>query len=342
MPQNPVTLKDLAEALKVSPSTISRALRDSPQISQHTKKAVWDLAAKWKYQPNLIAKRLLTKRSNMVGVIVPEISYYFNSEAIKGIEDILLKEGFNLSICQTHESYDREVAHCENLMANQVDGIISSISGEARAWNHFKHIQEKGTPLVLFDRGFNVPNISKVMIDNEAAARQGVEHLLERGCRRIAFLMGPENMPIAYARKKGYLRALKAAGLTYDPQLTCHCTFSTDMGFRNALELLRCPDRPDAIFTINDRIGIGALAAVRQAGLCVPEDVAVLGFNDEPYAALISPGLSTISQPAYKMGQEAARMLLYQLAHPMAAPQFKILRTKLVIRESTGGTRLSK
>ncbi len=339
--QNPITLKDLAEALKVSPSTISRALRDSPQISQNTKKAVWELAAKWKYQPNLVAKRLLTKRSNMVGVIVPEISYYFNSEAIKGIEDILLKEGFNLSICQTHESYDREVAHCENLMANQVDGIISSISGEARAWNHFKHIQEKGTPLVLFDRGFNVPNISKVMIDNEAAARHGVQHLLERGCRRIAFLMGPENMPIAHARKKGYLSALKTAGIAFDPHLTRHCTFSTDMGFSNALELLQL-NRPDAIFTINDRIGIGALAAVRQSGLRVPEDVAVLGFNDEPYAALISPGLSTISQPAYKMGQEAARMLLYQLAHPLADPQFKILRTKLVIRGSTEKVEPSK
>lgn len=335
MSQQPVTLKDLAKALNVSPSTVSRALKDSHEISDETKQAVWRLAQKLNYQPNLIAQRLLSRRSYTVGVIVPEISYYFNSEAIRGIEDVLLQEGYNLTICQTHESYDREVQHCENLLANRVDGIISSISGETQQLTHFRRIRELGIPLVLFDRGFNVPHVSKVMIDNEAAAATGVAHLIATGCRRIAFLMGPANLPIANARKRGYLRALAAAGLPADPARIAHCAFSTDMGLAAALQLLQLSPRPDALFAINDRIGVGVLAAARQLGLHVPDDLSVLGFNDEPYSALLSPGLTTILQPAYQMGQEAARMFLRQLEQPDAPPETRILPTKLVLREST-------
>ena len=337
MSRQPVTLKDLAKALGVSPSTVSRALKDSHEISDATKQAVWRLAQKLDYQPNLIAQRLLSRRSYTVGVIVPEISYFFNSEAIRGIEDILLKAGYNLTICQTHESYSREVQHCENLLANRVDGIISSISGETQQLAHFHRIREQGIPLVLFDRGFNVPNVSKVMIDNEEAAATGVAHLIGTGCRRIAFLMGPANLPIANARKRGYLRALEAAAIPFDPALTCHCQFSGDMGLAAAMRLLRLSPRPDAIFAINDRIALGVLAAARKLGLRVPEDLSVLGFNDEPYSALLSPSLSTILQPAYPMGQEAARMFLRQLEDPAAPPEVRILQTRLVVRESTRG-----
>lgn len=335
MPSNRTTIKDMAAMLNVSPSTVSRALKDSHQIGSATKQAVWALAKKMNYKPNLIAKRLLTKKSHIIGVVVPDVSYYFNSEAIRGIEDILLKQGFNLMMCQTHESYELEVRHCEYLLANQVDGLIASVSGETQEFAHFRSIQKAGVPIVLFDRGFSIPNISKIMIDNTAAAKQGVKHLLDIGCRRIAYLMGPANMPLTHARKRGYKKALEEAGITFDPDLLKHCQFSTDMGLSNTMDLLKLVPRPDAIFAINDRIGIGVLAAIDRLGLRVPEDIAVLGFNNEPYSALLKPGLSTILQPAYKMGQEAAKMLLNQFQDQHLSSQTKILRTKLIIRAST-------
>ncbi|MEM7657223.1 MAG: LacI family DNA-binding transcriptional regulator, partial [Bacteroidota bacterium] len=334
-PKKTVTIKDLAQELNVSPSTVSRALQDSHQISPATKLAVQQLAKDWNYRPNRLAQRLITRQSRSIGIVVPEISYYFNSEVIRGIEEVLVEKGFQLQISQTHESWKQEALHCENLLANQVAGIIASVSGEAKDLTHWYNIQAEGTPLVLFDRGFNIPKIPKVMIDNEAAAEAGIRHLIEIGRRRIAFLMGPAKMPICHARRKGYLRALQAAGLSTDPDLIQHTDFSVDMGFGAAQTLLRLRPRPDAIFTINDRIGIGALAAIRHSGLRVPEEVAVLGFNDEPYAALISPGLTTVAQPAYKMGQVAAHMLLQQMEDPATATSFKILPTQLIVRGST-------
>ncbi|WP_020528132.1 LacI family DNA-binding transcriptional regulator [Flexithrix dorotheae] len=332
-----VTIKDLAKALNVSPSTISRALQDSYQIGEETKKAVWELAKKWNYKPNLVAKRLIKQKSFTVGVIVPEVSYYFNATLIMGLEDILLKEGFNLIICQTHESYEREILHFEYLMANQVDGIISSISGETQQMSHLHNILEGGTPLVLFDRGFNVPNISKVMIDNVEAGRVAVSYLIETGCKRIAYLQGPESLPIGNARKKGYIKALAEAGIPFDEKLVSHCKFGSDMGYSNAKKMLGMKEPPDAFFCINDRIGMGTLAAIREKGLSIPDDVAVIGFNDEPYAKLLNPRLTTIEQPAFKMGQEAAKMFLYQLKTDEPEIQTKILPTKLIIRESTMG-----
>lgn len=335
MKPNRVTIVDIARTLKVSPSTVSRALQDSHEIGDATKLAVKELARQLNYRPNLVARRLTKQRSMTVGVVMPEISYYFNSQALRGIEDVLQEKGFNLLICQTHESYQREVFHFENLLANQADGIISSVSGEPERVDHYYKAQQQGVPVVLFDRGCNVPGVSKVMIDNVEAGRMATEHLIAAGCRRIAFLQGPEGLSLTHARKRGYVEALQAAGLPFDPQLVKAFSFGSDMGHSQALSLLQGPRPPDGFFAINDRIAIGVYAALRDQGLRVPEDVAVIGFNDEPYAAFLHPTLTSVAQPAFKMGQEAARMFLRRLEHPNGGIENKVFGTRLEVRDST-------
>lgn len=335
MKKYPATIKDIAKALNVSPSTVSRALQDSHQISERTKKAVREMARKLNYQPNKLARSLLKRKTYSVGIVVPEASYYLNASAIQGIEEVLIPAGYSLMLCQTHERYEQEVLHCNSLVSQRMDGIIISIAGQTRDFAHFEEIQRKGIPLVLFDRCLSYPHGAKVVIDNPQAAFKAVTHLIRTGCQRIAFLLGPPELPIGEARRKGYEQALRKAGLPYDPSLVVHCRFGTNMGYDAAKRVLSFSPRPDAIFAINDRFSIGALAAIQDLGLNIPEDISLIGFNDEPYAALMRPGLTTIAQPAHDMGAHAARLLLKQMEKEGGHEETILLDTQLIERDST-------
>ena len=336
MRSNQITIKDIARILGISPSTVSRALKNHPDISAETKEAVNELAAKLKYQPNAVALSLKNSRSNTIGVIIPEIVHYFFSSVISGIEDVAYEAGFTVIICQSNEKYDREVANAKTLLSHRVDGVLVSITKETTQFDHLSMLQERGIPLVFFDR--IVPEIAadQVVVDDEEAAYKATKHLIENGRRRIAHFAGPQNLLIGRDRKNGYLRALKEAGLPVDPNLVIDAdTFEKAMNAAN--QLLVSGNIPDGIFTTNDLTAIGAMQALQKKGVKVPAQIAIVGFSDGRFSGIIEPNLTSVDQHGYEMGSVATEMLLNRLLNPDAtfAPQTRVLNANLIVRDSS-------
>jgi DNA-binding LacI/PurR family transcriptional regulator len=330
------TIRDLAQALNLTPATVSRALNDSYQISAGTKARVLALAKEWNYEPNRIARGLRNNRTQMVGVLVPNIAYNFNSSALVGIEEILVPHGYRIIICQTGEKLQREIDNLKDLTSIQIDGLIASLSAESTNIRHFKRIMPDETPRVFMDRVPDEQEEVKVMIDNAGAACEAVRYLIRAGRRKIAWMAGPEGLPISETRYAGYCQAHAEVGLSVDPSLKVHGPFDSQTGFETMTRLLHQRPEIDAIFTINDRVAIEALAAVREAGKKVPADVAVMGFNNEAFCPLLYPSLTTVVQPAYEMGKEAARLLLDLLEGKDLGKRKEIrFETKIVERNST-------
>jgi len=331
------TLKDIARTLNVNVSTVSRALKDSHEIGASTKKAIIELAKSMDYIPNPLALGLLKNRSFTVGVVVPKIEYHYNSSAISGMEEVLNQHGYSVMICQSNESHEQEIIHVKNLVATRVDGIIASLSESTTDIAHFIYAQEKGIPVIFFDRVPEYTNASKVIVDNERAAMTATEHLISSGKRRIAYIAGPENLRISHIRYNGYKKALKIQGIHVDDALLIHCEFSHQMGYHACKQMLEQKLDFDAILAVNDNACAGVLAALREMGIRVPDDVAVVGFNDEPYDIFLSPTLTTIKQPSYEIGREAARIFLQERDFDLEnfQPQTRVLDTTLIIRNST-------
>jgi len=332
-----VTIKDIAKELSISPSTVSRALKDHPDISADTKKAVNALAKKLNYQPNSIALSLRKSRTNTIGVVIPEIVHFFFSTVISGIEDVAYAAGYNVIVSQSNESYEREVTDMKALVASRVDGFLVSLSKETLDYEHLKQIHEKGTPMVFFDRVCEEINTSKVVIDDYNSAFKATEHLIEQGSKHIAHLAGPQNLTIGKDRLQGYLAALKKHQIPVREELIIKSgANSHDEGNAITKELLALVQRPDAIFCNNDMVAIGAMKAVKRAGLSIPEDVAVVGFSDWSVSALVEPSLTSITQPGYEMGETAARLFIEQIERgENYIPQTRVLQTQLVVRESS-------
>ncbi|NJN26971.1 MAG: LacI family transcriptional regulator [Cyclobacteriaceae bacterium] len=337
MKSRQITLKDIAKMLNVSTSTVSRALKDSHEIGAETKKQIIDLATSLDYIPNPLALGLLKNRSFTVGVLVPKIGYHYNSAAISGMEEVLDRHGYSVMICQSNESHDQEVVHVKNLVASRVDGIIASLAQSAGDYDHFMYAQKKGVPVVFFDRVPDYEKASKVIIDNEKGAITAVNHLIERGKKRIAYIAGPKNLRISAIRYRGYEKALKNHNLPIDKKLLIYCEFNQEMGYQACKKMIAEGKSFDGIFAVNDRTCAGVLAALREHNIAVPDDVAVIGFNDEPYDIFLYPSLSSIKQPAFEIGQEAARIFLSERDFDPEnfTPQTKILETELIWRAST-------
>lgn len=331
----PATLKKMAEKLNLSISSVSRALKNHPRISQKTKKKVWDLAKKLDYQPNRMALNLLGKRTNTIGVIVPRISYHFYSETISGIEDEAIKSGFNIMICQSNESINREISNVHDLLSSQVDGIIVSLAAQTHRYDHFARILQKEVPLVFFNRVTKQLPAAKVYVNNFEAARQAVEHLISQGCEKIAFWGGPDYLYNSNERLKGYKAALADHNLPLDHSMIRHMDFSQTEGENQLTSMIEDKQIPDGIFAVSDTLAIGTMLAAKQAGLNIPEDLAIIGFNNDPVCQLLSPGLSSIDQDPYTIGQVAARMCLDQMDDIQAREAEQLLSTRLIIRQSS-------
>ncbi len=331
------TLKDIANALNVSVSTVSRALKDSHEISDSTKKRIVEYAKKMDYQPNPLALGLLKKKSFTVGVVVPNIGYHYNSAAISGMEEVLDQFGYSVMICQSNETADLEVVHVKNLVSSRVDGIIASLANSTTDISHYIYAQGKGIPVVFFDRVPEYAYASKIIVDNEAAAFNAVEHLIECGKKRIAYIAGPENLRISRIRYNGYIKALQKHNLDIDDKLLIYCEFNHEMGYRACKDILDSGLTFDGIFTVNDQAAVGVLAALRDRDIDVPSQVAVIGFNDEPNDIFLHPTLTTVKQPAFEIGQEAARIFLSERDFDFEnfQPQTRILATELIPRGST-------
>ena len=328
------TIKDIAFELGVSISTVSRALRGQPDVNPTTRKAVMELSEKLDYQPNKAALSLLKKHTSTIGVLVPNLDYFF-SAAIKGIDEAALEAGYTVMVCQSNESYGKELINTKRLLESRVDGFIVSISSDTKIIDHFKKIQDKGIPLVFFDRDVAAINSSKVVLNNFEGGYLATKHLIANGYSRIAFLGGPEKMLISNQRFEGYKAALKEAGIKFNSKFVEHGDFSQDYAFFNTEELLKARTKPDAIFAMSDRLAIGAMLSIKKHGLNMPADIGLIGFNNEPISNLVSPAISTIDQPAFEMGKNAARLFIQIINGNGTKPENIILEPKLIVRESS-------
>jgi LacI family transcriptional regulator len=337
-----ITIKDIARELGISPSTVSRALKDHPDISKETKKAVNELAEKLNYQPNIVALNLRTKKTNTIGVIIPEVVHFFFSTVISGIQDVAYEAGYNVILAQSNESLEREKMDVKALFNSRVDGMLISISRETTQYEHLDSIIARGVPVVFYDRLLPGKELSHVIVDDYIGAKEAVDHLIDQGCKRIAHLQSSPMLKLAKDRLQGHLDALKENNLTFPDGYLQHCnTGSLEDGLTAMEKLLAMKERPDGIFANNDVLAMGAIRAIKKAGLRVPQDIAVVGFSNWFYSSIMEPPLSSVDQPGFLMGQEAARLLIRQIKikdkddEAVIAPEVKILKTKLIIRESS-------
>ncbi|MFA0963713.1 LacI family DNA-binding transcriptional regulator [Roseivirga sp. BDSF3-8] len=336
MKSGQITIKDIARELKISPSTVSRALKNHPDISPETKKAVTALASKLDYQPNSIALSLRKSKTNIIGVVIPEIVHYFFSTIISGIEDVAYGAGYNVMICQSNESYSREVTNIHALMSSRVDGLLASISSETTDHDHFQSINKRGIPLVFFDRVSQEIPASRVVVDDHDGAFRAVEHLYEQGCRNIAHLTGPNSLDISHSRKQGYLDALKSKGLPVKDEFIVEAGLTIEAGVKACKELLSREEKPDGLLAFSDPVAIGVMKVAREMGIAIPEDLALVGFSNEPITSIIHPSITTVAQPGYEMGRLATQLFLDESkAGDDFVPETKILKTNLLIRESS-------
>ena len=331
----PATIKDIARMLKISTSTVSRALRDASDVGKETKNAVKALAEELNYQPNKFALSLQQKQTHTIGVIVPNLDYVL-ATMVKGIDEVALEAGYTVMVCQSNESFGREIVNTRRLLDSLVDGFIISVSSETKVFDHFKKIQDKNMPVVVFDRLIADMKVPSVRLDNKDGGLQATEHLLEQGYRRIAILAGPKNLGISNERMDGYIAALKKYKIKVDPDLIIHCDFNQDYAYLATKELLAMKKRPDAIFTISDRMAIGAMLAIKEKGLKMPDDIGLVGFNNEPITSLVSPGISSVDQPAFELGKIAAKLFIETMHNNEDMGHVEeILKPKLYIRESS-------
>lgn len=331
-----VTIKDIARELGVSPSTVSRALKDHPDISPETKRQVRELVEKLKYKPNAVALSLRNRKTNIIGVIVPEMVHHFFSSVISGIEETAMAAGYNVMIFQSNESYEREVLNIQTLISSRVDGALVSISKESKKFGHFREFMDSDTPLVFFDRATDEIETDKVIVDDFQGAFEATEHLIKTGCRRIAHLAAPQHLQIGYRRQRGYISALEKNGIEVDDRLIMKCD-THDEALEKTHLIMSLPDPPDAIFAVNDMTATGVLKVLKRMNLRVPEDVSVVGFTDGLVSTVTDPPLTTVSQHGFDMGKIAAGILLKRIngGVDLKEPVVEVIKTDLVVREST-------
>ncbi len=335
MKSGQITIKDIARELKISPSTVSRALKNHPDISAETKFAVKQLAVKLDYQPNSVAMSLRKSKTDIIGVIIPKIVHHFFSTIISGIEDVVNNAGYHVMICQSNERYEREISNTQALLSSRVDGFLVAISGETRQYDHFRSVIKRNIPLVFFDRICEDLDTSSVVVDDFEGAFLAVEHLIAIGRRKIVHLEGPQNLVNCKGRKLGYMAALRKHGIAIDERLMINCGLLTEHGTKAAQYLLKENISFDGIFSVSDPAAIGAMLVLKNAGILVPNQVSIVGFSDEPITALLDPPLSTVYQPGFEMGQIASRMLLNQIKDDQYKKEKVVLKTSLIVRASS-------
>ncbi|MBO9620461.1 MAG: LacI family DNA-binding transcriptional regulator [Niabella sp.] len=331
------TIVDIAKALNISKSTVSRALHEHSDINEQTRNDVLEMARKLDYQPNLLAKSLVNSKSNTIGIIVPEFLTYFFPTIIMAAQEVATKAGYNVIICQSHESRKTEKANANVLLLNRVDGVLVSMTRETNSFEHFKTFERHGIPIVFFNRVCEEINTSKVLVDDYKGSFMAVEHLIQSGYKNIAHIGGPLSLQLTHNRLNGYLAALKKYGLASGKDQIIHCDLSKK-GAINAAETLltKKRNRPDAVFCVNDPVAIQLIMLARKKGIRVPRELGVVGFSDDPMAEIIDPGLTTIQQPVSIIGREAMELLLRSIqTEGKAEPIVRSLKPKLVIRGSS-------
>jgi DNA-binding LacI/PurR family transcriptional regulator len=335
MKSSQTTIKDIARALGISPSTVSRALKDHPDISPKTRKAVKELADKLHYEPNAIALSLRSRSSRTIGVVIPEIVHFFFSSVISGIEEIAYKSGFTVIICQSNEDYEKERNIIHTLMSSRVDGILVSVSKTTSNFDHFLELQKSNIPIVFYDRVLNIPNSDRVIVDDFSGAYKAVEHLIRMGCRRIAHLATSQELMIGRNRKAGYVQALKDNNIEIDEEIILRC--DTDKHAQKCIPyILSLQKKVDGIFAVNDLTAMTAMSIIKRSGYTIPDEIAIVGFSNSIYSSMTDPPLSTIEQQGFEMGRRAITLLLERIQsdEPIES-RVEQIKTDLIVRGSS-------
>jgi LacI family transcriptional regulator len=342
-----VTIKDIAKALGLSTSTVSRALRDSYEISPETKKVVLEYAKEINYRPNPIALSLKEKRSRSIGIVISEIANSFFSQAINGMESIAHEQDYNVIITQSRESYDKEVSSLQFLASRSVDGCIISVSTETKDFSHITDLNDRGLPIVCFDRVIDGMEAHKVFADNFKGSYDATNHLIKNGYKRIANLSNAEALSISKERLAGYRKALEDNNIAFDESLVKYCAHGgmlyeeVDDAMNSILKLKQ---KPDAIFACADKLTTNCMRFCKTKGIKIPDDIAVVGFSNLDLTELLSPSLSVVRQPAFEMGRVAAELLIKSIESKRAVTDFedRMLPTELLVRESSAKKKVKK
>jgi LacI family transcriptional regulator len=335
--QTETTIHDIAKKLKLSASTVSRALNDNPVISEATRNLVKRIAEEMGYRPNTLAANLRTKRTNTIGVIVPLINRHFFSSVISGVEEYAYSRGFAVTISQSNDKLEKETKIAQALFANRVDGIILSIGMETNTTDHLKLFSERNIPMVFFDRIVDDIKAHKIVVDDYGGAYRATKHLISQGAKNIAHIGGPLNLKIYEYRQKGYCDALIESGLKVNESLIVNNSLSREEGTLSIQKLLRNEVRPDAIFCANDTTALSVIIYLKEIGIKVPESIAIVGFSNEPFSEVVTPSISTVKQPGFMIGQKAAQLLINQILQHNDETNYKtiVMPTELIIRDSS-------
>lgn len=334
---HPITIKDIAKLLGISKSTVSRALKDHPDISQSTKDAVLQLAGALRYRPNAVALSLRHKKSKVIGLIVPQISYFFFPSVVEGVEDEVHKHGYKLMILTSNEQYEREVEACNILLSNNVEGILASVSRKTKDFKHFNDIIDSDIPMVFFDRVPDSVQADMVLVDDIEGAYNATKHLINIGRKKIAICIGNPNLLISKNRLKGYRMAFEESKLTVNENYIISCE-TPEEAENETTRLLNMPDSPDSILAISDLTMSGIMKAVYRKNLKIPDEFAVIGFCEEPFSSMYNPPLSTIKPMGFEIGKTAAEMLFKRITtadNKQPEPKRIDLKSEMIIREST-------
>lgn len=331
-----ITLKDIAKALNLSASTVSRAMSNNPAISVETRKLVQKFAKEQKYKPNVLAMQLRTKRNTTIGVIVPQIVHYFFSTVLAGIQEEAEKENYNLLICQSSEDYVKEIKSVETLLDARVSGILASQSKTTKEYGHFQDIIDNNVDLVFFDRICTGINTDKVVVDDYEGAFKAVDYMVSTGCKKIAFLGSDVDMPISNNRRMGYESALRKNKIEIDKSFIKECD-THSIAQTMVPDMLTAENVPDAFFCINDEVAAYCLQLVKAAGFRVPEDISICGFTNGYLTEVTDPTLTSVDQHGFKIGVQAARLLIDRIEgrETKKGVVNKLIKTELVVRNST-------
>jgi LacI family transcriptional regulator len=332
-----VTIYDIASALNISIATVSRALKNDPVVSKPTKKKIFDLAAKMGYRTNHFARNLRNQTTNTIGVIMHELNSNFMTSVLAGIEKVTTSAGYDLIIAHSSESFTKEIANAKNLFNKRVDGLIASLSFDTKNLDHYKPFKEKNVPVIFFDRVEQEGSNTVVIIDNYKCGYQATEHLINEGCKRIVHITSSLKRNVYSQRFKGYRDSLTDNGISFDEELVIINDLSESAAIESAMQILKMDPLPDGVFITNDFVAAVVMRTLKENKIRIPQDVAIVGFNNDAICTLVEPALSTIKYPGIDVGEVAARNLINHLKGigNMQNTNTIIIRSNLIIRKSS-------
>lgn len=336
-PKKDITIYDIAQKLQLSSATISRGLQDNPAINKHTRKRIQDAAKELGYRHNNFASSLRKQKTNTIGIIVHELNSNFITSVLSGIEKITTEAGYDLIIAHSSESFKKEAANALNLFHKRVDGVIASLAFDTKGLDHYQAFAEKGIPVIFFDRVEEEIESTKVIIDNYKCGYQATQHLIEQGCKRIVLVTANLKRNVYAQRHKGYMDALFDNAIAYNKQWVLIKDLSEQCGVEAALEIMQMKPMPDGIFITNDFSAAVCMKTLIEHGIKVPEQIAIVGFNNDAISKIVEPQMTTINYPGIEMGEIAARNLMNHLngISDIKHTQTIVVRSELIIRKSS-------